>query len=69
MKAKDIRKGNIVLYKNAPHRIVDFQHRTPGNLRAFVQMKLRNVLTGVLCDDRFSSDDDLEKAFVDSVPM
>ena len=62
MKAKDVRKGNVIIYKNAPHRVLDFAHRTPGNLRAFVQVKLRNVLTGIQIDDRFSSFDELDIA-------
>ena len=62
MKAKDIRKGTVVMYKGAPHRVLDFQHRTPGNLRAFVQATLRNVINGVQCDTRFSSTEDLEMA-------
>lgn len=62
MKAKDIRKGKVIMYKEAPHRVLDFQHRTPGNLRAFVQATLRNVISGVQCDTRFSSTEDLEEA-------
>ena len=62
MKAKDIRKGKVVMYKDAPHRVLDFQHRTPGNLRAFVQATLRNVISGIQCDTRFSSTEDLEEA-------
>ena len=62
MRAKDVRKGNVVMYNNIPHRVMDFQHRTPGNLRAFVQMKLRNLLNGAQTETRFASDDDLEFA-------
>lgn len=64
MKAKDIRKGKIVLYKDAPHVVMDFQHRTPGNLRAFVQAKLRNLINGVQTETRFSSTEDLTLAEV-----
>jgi elongation factor P len=64
MRAKDVRKGNVIIYKSVPHRVADFQHRTPGNLRAFVQMKLRNILNGSMVDARFSSDEDLPAAEV-----
>ncbi len=64
MKAKDIRKGNVIEYKGAPHSVMDFQHRTPGNLRAFVQVRLRNLITGTQCEDRFSSTEDLQSADV-----
>jgi elongation factor P len=62
MKAKDVRKGQTVLYKGVPHKVTEAVHRTPGNLRAFVQMKLRNVMNGIQVEDRFSSFDDLEQA-------
>jgi elongation factor P len=44
--------------------VLDTQHRTPGNLRAFVQMSIRSIRTGKTSDVRFSS---TEK--VDVVPM
>lgn len=62
MKAKDVRKGTVILYKDAPHRVLDFHHHTPGNLRALVQTKLRNVITGVQTEARFSSTEDLQQA-------
>lgn len=62
MRAKDIRKGNVIIYKDAPHRVLDFHHHTPGNLRALVQTKLRNVLTGLQTEARFSSTEDLQSA-------
>ena len=65
MKAKDIRKGKVIMFKDAPHAVMDFQHRTPGNLRAFVQAKLRNLMTGLQTETRFSSTEDLPLADVD----
>ena len=62
MKAKDVRRGTVILYKNAPHRVIEFRHHTPGNLRALVQTKLRNVMTGVQSEARFSSTEELESA-------
>ena len=44
--------------------VLDMQHRTPGNLRAFVQATLRSIRTGKSSDVRFSS---TEK--IDVVPM
>ena len=64
MKAKDIRKGKVIDYKGAPHVVMDFQHRTPGNLRAFVQARLRNIMTGNQCEERFSSTEDIPEADV-----
>ena len=64
MKAKDIRKGAILMYKDAPHRVMEFEHRTPGNLRAFVQVTFRNVITGSQAETRFSSTEDIPEADV-----
>lgn len=65
MIAKDIRRGYVILFNNAPHRVLEFQHRTPGNLRAFVQAKLRNLNTGLSTEARFSSTENLEKLTMD----
>ncbi|MCB0310080.1 MAG: elongation factor P [Bdellovibrionales bacterium] len=64
MKAKDIRKGAILMYKDAPHRVMNFEHRTPGNLRAFVQVTMRNLKSGAQSDTRFSSTEDIPEADV-----
>lgn len=62
MKGNDIRKGKVIIFKGAPHQVLDFQHRTPGNLRAFVQATLRNILNGSQCETRFSSTEEIELA-------
>ena len=64
MKAKDIRKGKVIIFKEAPHSVMEFTHRTPGNLRAFVQAKLRNLITGQQTETRFSSTEDITIADV-----
>ncbi len=53
--ANDIRKGQVIKYNGEPHLIMETQHRTPGNLRAFVQMKMRNLRYGKSLDQRFAS--------------
>jgi elongation factor P len=45
------------------------EHRTPGNLRAFVQAKMRNLRTGALADHRFRSTDEVAKAIIDETDM
>ena len=64
MKAKDIRRGTVILHNNTPYRVMDFHHHTPGNLRAMVQTKLRNLLTGTQTEVRFSSTEDIPEADV-----
>jgi elongation factor P len=62
--ANDLRRGMAILYNNDICVVLETQHRTPGNLRAFVQATLRSVRSGRSSDVRFSS---TEK--VDVVPM
>ena len=66
MKANDIRRGVVLMYNKVPHRVMEFHHHTPGNLRAMVQTKLRNLLTGNQTEVRFSSTEEIERADVDS---
>jgi elongation factor P len=58
--ANDIRKGQVIKYNGEPHLVMETQHRTPGNLRAFVQMKMRNLRYGKSLDQRFNSTDTVE---------
>jgi elongation factor P len=62
MKASDVRKGTVLMVDGAPCRVMDFQHRTPGNLRAFVQVRMRNLKTGNTFDTRFSATDYVDEA-------
>ena len=59
--ANDIRKGMVILHEGAPVKVMEFHHHTPGNLRAMVQARLRNLLTGNSFEFRFRSADTLEK--------
>jgi len=45
------------------------EHRTPGNLRAFVQARMRNLRTGAMIDHRFRSEDTIERAVIDEVDI
>ena len=64
MKANVIRKGVVVIHNAQPHRVMDFRHHTPGNLRAMVQTKLRNLLSGNQTEVRYSSTEEIEEADV-----
>lgn len=56
----DLRKGMAIRYNNEVCVVLESQHRTPGNLRAFVQATLRNIRTGKSLDVRFSSTEKME---------
>lgn len=69
MKANDIRKGSVIYFDGKPHLVMDFTHRTPGNLRAFVQVRLRNLVSGQSMDHRFSATETVEEARLDTKSM
>src|SRR5208283_5365091 len=54
---------------NDLHSVFSVEHRTPGNLRAFIQAKLRNLRTGAMFEHRFRSADAIDKITVDEVKM
>lgn len=58
--ANDVRRGQVIKYNGAPHLILETTHRTPGNLRAFVQIKMRNLVYGKSLDQRFASSDSMD---------
>ncbi len=67
--ATQMRPGMIIKHNNDLHSVFSVEHRTPGNLRAFIQAKLRNIRTGAMFEHRFRSGDAIEKINVDSVAM
>jgi len=69
MNANDLRPGMIIKHNNDLFSIHRAEHRTPGNLRAFVQARMRNLRTGSLSDHRFRSEDDVERAILDETEM
>lgn len=67
--ANDIRKGMVILHEGAPVKVMEFHHHTPGNLRAMVQARLRNLLTGNSFEFRFRSNDTLERVVLEQHKM
>ena len=58
--ANDIRRGQVIKFNGEPHLVMETQHRTPGNLRAFVQIKMRNLRYGKALDQRFASTETID---------
>lgn len=58
--ANDLRKGMAIRYNGNAAIVLDVQHRTPGNLRAFVQAIIRYINTGKSADVRFSSTEKID---------
>ena len=67
--ATQMRPGMIIKHNNELHTVFSVEHRTPGNLRAFIQAKLRNLRTGAMFEHRFRSPDPIERVIVDEVSM
>lgn len=67
--ATQMRPGMIIKFKDDLHLVFSVEHRTPGNLRAFIQAKLRNVRTGSMFVERFRSPDPIERVIVDEIKM
>ena len=53
--ATQLRPGMVIKHNNDLHSVFSVEHRTPGNLRAFIQAKLRNLRTGAMFEHRFRS--------------
>ncbi|HSU65454.1 MAG TPA: elongation factor P [Tepidisphaeraceae bacterium] len=65
MRASDIRKGQAVIIDGKLFVVTNADHNTPGNLRAKVQFKLRDVAKGTIQDKRVGATDDIETATLD----
>lgn len=65
-KASEIKNGNILRFNGELVQVEEFIHRTPGNLRAFYQARMRNVKSGKLVEYRFRTDEDVTIARVET---
>lgn len=65
VQATKMRPGMIVRVDGKLYAVFNLYHRTPGNKRGFVQTKLRNLDSGAMVEQRFSSEDFIERAFLD----
>jgi len=59
-KSQDIRPGNIIKFNGENHLVLEYEHRTPGNLPAHHQVKMRNLRTGRLQEQRFRTGENIE---------
>ena len=59
----------VVKFNNELHSVFSMVHRTPGNLRGFVQAKMRNLRSGSMIEHRFSSEDKVERIALDEHEM
>jgi elongation factor P len=64
-----LRPGMVIKFNKELFSVFKMEHRTPGNLRGFVQVKMRNFRTGTMIEHRFSSEDKVERATLDEQEM
>src|ERR1700719_784818 len=69
LQSTQLRPGMIVKFNNELYSIFSVNHRTPGNLRGFVQVRMRSLRTGSMTEHRFSSEDRVERAMLDEQEM
>jgi len=67
--ATQLRPGMVIKFNNELYSIFSVTHRTPGNLRGFVQARMRSLRSGSMTEHRFSSEDRVEKALLEEHEM
>jgi elongation factor P len=65
----DIRKGKVILYNNAPHLVLDAQHRTQGRQAGFIQVTMRNLDSGSSTTQKIRSTDSVDILMTDTRRM
>jgi elongation factor P len=69
IQATQLKRGMVIKHNGDLYRVVEAQHKTPGNLRGMVQAKIRNLKSGSISDHRFRSVDMVERAILDDTLM
>jgi len=64
-----LRPGMVIKFNNELYSVFKMEHRTPGNLRGFVQVKMRSLRSGSMTEHRFSSEDRVERAALEEHEM
>jgi elongation factor P len=64
--ATQIRRGMVIVFEGEPCRVIEFRHHTPGNLRAMVQAKLKNLRSGSSFEHRFRAADSIDPASMET---
>jgi elongation factor P len=69
VQATRLRKGMLIKQGNDLFRIMELHHLTPGNKRAHIQARMRNIRSGSLADHKFRAEEDVERAVLDEREM
>lgn len=69
IQATRLKKGMLIKVQQDLFRVIELQHVTPGNLRGFVRVKLRNIRNGSMSDQKLRSEDTLDRATLEEKEM
>lgn len=69
VQATRLRKGMLINFDGALCRIFELHHMTPGNKRAHMQCRMRDIRSGRLIDHKFRAEEDVERATLDEHEM
>ena len=69
IQATQLKRGMCIKHDNDLYRVVETQHKTPGNLRGLVQARIRHLKSGSIMEHRFRSVDMVERAILDETEM
>jgi len=69
VQATRLRKGMLIKVGSDLFRILELHHLTPGNKRAHIQVRMRNIRTSTLADHKFRAEEDVERAVLDEREM
>src|SRR5215467_15608521 len=69
VQATRLRKGMLIKVGDDLFRILELYHLTPGNKRAHIQVRMRNIRTNTLNDHKFRAEEDVERAVLDEREM
>ncbi len=61
----DFRNGMVIRYNGELFTVVEFHHVSPGNWRAFVRVRLKNVKSGRVLEQRFRAGEEIEEVRVE----
>src|SRR5215213_11855448 len=69
LQATRLRKGMLIKVGDNLFRILELHHLTPGNKRAHIQVRMRNIRSLMLADEKFRAEEDIERATLDEREM
>lgn len=64
----DLRRGMLIRYNGALYRVIEYEHISPGNWRAFVRLRLKNFENGKIVEDRVRAGSEIEVVMVETRP-